>query len=70
MTGHISAMLWNGVIRTPRFSVYRCRYSSSSGSATAADAPPFTGGTGLNRYSARVPSRTTHHGSSLLSSTV
>ena len=56
VAGDISAMLWNGVIRMPRFSVYRCMYSSSSPSAAAADSPPSRGGEGVKRYSARAPS--------------
>ena len=63
VAGHISAMLWNGVISTPRFSRYRWRYSSSAASPAAADSAPVRGGRGAKRYSARQPSWTACQGS-------
>ncbi len=53
--GDISAMLWNGVISTPRLSAHRCMNVSSSSSTAAAAAAPSRGG-GQNQYSARQPS--------------
>ena len=64
VSGHMSAMLWNGVISIPRLSMKRCMYSSSSGSAAAADSPPFRGPGRTKRYSARAPSWTMDHGRS------
>ena len=52
------------MIRTPRFSRYRCRYSSSLAVAGAADSPPLRGGSGEKRYSARAPSWATCQGRS------
>ena len=37
VSGHIRAMLWNGVISTPRLPMNRWRYSLSSGSSDRAD---------------------------------
>ena len=41
VAGDISAMLWKGVISTPRFSAWRCRYRSSSGSEASWAWVPF-----------------------------
>ena len=62
VAGDISAMLWNGVSRTPRLSMNRCRNASSSTSPPAAASAPLRGRSGRNRYSARQPSRVTCQG--------
>ncbi|HLO34481.1 MAG TPA: transaminase [Candidatus Deferrimicrobium sp.] len=62
VTGLISAMLWNGVISTPRFIAARWRYRSSSWSAWAICSAPSRGGVGVKWYSARAPRRVTCHG--------
>ncbi len=56
-----SAMLWNGVSRTPRLRHHRCRNPSRSSSTAAAAAAPSRGG-GQNQYSARQPRRCTCQG--------
>ena len=57
MYGHISAMLWKGVMRMPRVISARCRYASRSSSCAAADSSPLRGAGRAKRYSARAPSQ-------------
>ena len=56
VAGDISAMLWNGVSSTPRFSAHRCS-SCSSSSSTAARGLGAVARWGPKLYSARHPSR-------------
>src|SRR5919106_4194497 len=55
VAGDISAMLWNGVIRIPRFSRYTWTRASRSGSFRAAAWPPFRGGLGWEKDFAPPP---------------
>ena len=58
----MSAMLWNGVRRIPRFSAKSaCSARARSPTAACASAP-FRGRSGPKRYSARQPSCVTCHG--------
>lgn len=54
--GHIKAMLWNGVIKMPRFNMKRCMYSSRRSSLAFIDSPPLLGAGFTKRYSALAPS--------------
>ena len=64
--GHISAMLWNGVIRMPRLRAWRCRKRSSSRSwPRPPPRDPLRGGSARNAYSTRQPSRVTCQGSAV-----
>ena len=64
VAGDISAMLWNGVISTPRFIAHRWRNRSRSRSVLAHCSEPLRGGWGMKWYSARAPRRATCHGTS------
>src|SRR4051794_22634406 len=61
VAGDISAMLWNGVISTPRFSRYRWISGSSSSSWPAAASHPLPARSGPNTSTARRTSPNPHH---------
>lgn len=60
--GHISAMLWNGVIKIPLFTINKCINSSNMSFPAFADYPPFLGAGFTNLYSALPPNCEIDHG--------
>lgn len=65
--GHINAMLWNGVITIPLFTINKCINSSNISLPAFADYPPFLGAGLTNLYSALPPNWVIDHGMSYLS---